>query len=51
MRAILMMLALAVALAACGVRNDPELPPGTPKPGKPPDTTKTIIAKPGDTPD
>jgi|GEM_PF-6933114 len=51
MRAILIILALAVSLAACGVRGDPELPPGTPKPAKPQDTTKTIVTKPGDTPD
>ena len=32
MRTVLLLLALIVTLAACGVRGDPEAPPGGEKP-------------------
>ena len=41
MRALALVAALALMLSACGVKGDPELPPGTPKPVKQQNTTKT----------
>ena len=31
MKAVLLLLALSLALAACGIKGDPEPPPGTDK--------------------